>query len=221
MTTRVWITRTAPASKSETAWRDADFAPVMASLLSIVPVETEMRLPAKADLVFTSAHGVRHGPPADPARRVYAVGAATAEVARSKGFADIVTGEGDWRDLLSRIELSGPPIVHVGGEVTRGRLVEELRERGREASRLVVYRSDPAKDWPDGVNGIGAVALYSPMASETLISLPPRDLSGVTALCLSEAVAEPLRKFRSDMTVHIADAPNELSLIACSRRAGL
>ncbi|MEM7729798.1 MAG: uroporphyrinogen-III synthase [Pseudomonadota bacterium] len=214
MTTRIWITRTEPAAaRSARAWADTGFDPVVAPLLQVVPVTGHAAVPDDAELVFTSSHAVRHCGIEGDGRRVYAVGEATAKAARSRGFVNVVSGEGDWKVLSKRIENTSKPVLHISGSVVRGTLVETLLERGLKAERRIVYRSKPVADWPLDTRELDAVALYSPLASETLMALPERDLSGLTAYCLSANIAAPLH----GIGVRIAEKPTEAALLACSR----
>lgn len=214
MTTKIWITRTEPAAtRSAAAWAKAGFDPFVAPLLTVTPLDSLNDVSDEATLIFTSAHGVRHCGITGDSRPVYCVGDATARVAREAGFTSVVSGYGDWKALIEVIEKTRNPIVHVSGSIVRGAIVETFVERGFNASRHVVYRTDPVKKWSIDVKHIEAVALYSPMASETLMKLPLRDLPHLTAYCLSENVAAPLR----GMAVKIAAAPNERALIACSQ----
>jgi uroporphyrinogen-III synthase len=214
LTTKVWITRTEPAAaRSAEAWAKAGFNPVNEPLLTVTPLDGIIDITDTAALIFTSAHGVRHCGITGDSRQVYCVGDATVRVAREAGFTSVVSGGGDWEALVEVIEKTRNSIVHVSGSIVRGAIVETLVERGFNASRHVVYRTDPIKKWPIDVKHIEAVALYSPMASETLMKLPLRDLSHLTAYCLSENVAAPLH----GMAVKVAAAPNERALIACSQ----
>jgi uroporphyrinogen-III synthase len=213
LTTKIWITRTEPAAtQSAEAWAKAGFDPVVAPLLTIESLEPKPTLPDKAVLIFTSAHGVLHSGLIGDDRRVYCVGDATARVAKRQGFSSVVSADGDWQKLTKTIEKTGAPVVHISGSVVRGEIVKTLRDQGFDARQHVVYQAKAATFWPIDVNQIDAVALYSPMASETLMALPPRHLFHLTAYCLSENVAAPLR----DIGVQIAQAPNERALIACS-----
>ena len=213
MTTRVWITRTQPtATRSADNWRKAGFEPVIAPLLSVEPVPSDTPIPDEAELIFTSANAVSHCGLTGDGRRVYTVGDATAAAARKIGFSNIISGDKDWKALSQLIEKTRNPLIHLSGEVVRGDLVGALRKRGLQASRQIIYRTVPVTSWPVELDRIDAVALYSPLASETLMALPARDLSSLTAYCLSENVAEPL----SGISVRVAKTPSEMSLIACS-----
>lgn len=185
---------------------------MVAPLLTVESVETKQIIPDKATLIFTSAHGVRHSGLIGDDRRVYCVGDATARTAKAQGFTSVVSADGDWETLTHIIAQTDDPIIHVSGTTVRGRIVPTLRDQGFDAHQHIVYRSETVTSWPIDVNQIDAVALYSPMAAETLMALPPRHLFHLTAYCLSENVAAPLR----GMAIRIAQSPNERALIACS-----
>lgn len=212
------MTRTRPnADRSAERWREAGFDPVIAPLLTVRPVADQPLVPDDAELIFTSANGVRFCGLQGNDRRVYTVGKATADAAKASGFTNVTSGDKDWKTLSQIIEKTDNPIVHLSGSVVRGDLVGDLRERGFKATRQVVYETVPVTSWPIDVDDVNAVALYSPLAAETLMNLPVRDFSSLTAFCLSENVAAPLCKNGvTGMTVHIAKNPNEMSLIACS-----
>lgn len=216
MTSRLWITRTEPdATRSARAWADVGFEPIVAPLLTIAPVAVATDIPDAAELIFTSSHGVRHCGIQPDARRIYTVGDATERAAREAGFTDVISASGDWKALVGTVQATERELVHIGGRTVRGTLVDSLRARGFRVSRRMVYESSPVTEWPLDPEQIDAVALYSPMASETLMALPPKRLDWLTAYCLSANVAAPLRGPR----IVIADAPNEASLVACSRAA--
>lgn len=186
-----------------------------APLLRVTPVSWDGDVPDDAELIFTSAHGVRQSGIEGDSRRVYTVGDATALAARDAGFTNVVSAKGDWKGLLEIIEPTERPILHIHGETVRGALVERLKAQGLSASSRIVYRTEAVTDWPVDPADFDAVALYSPRAAETLIALPPRNLDHLTAYCLSENVAQPILGPK----VRIAASPNEESLIACSRIA--
>jgi len=216
LTTSIWITRTEPATqRSAEAWREAGFAPVIAPLLTVHPIPQTEPISDRAILIFTSAHGVRHCGIKGDGRLIYTVGDATARVAREHGFQHIVSAAGDWKSLMQVIEKTENPLVHMSGETISGAVVETLIERGLQARRQIVYATNSITKWPVNLEPIDAVALYSPMASITLMALPKRDLSNLTAYCLSPNVAAPLQGLKT----RIAERPTEAALIACSRPA--
>lgn len=211
--TRLWITRSEPAAtRSADAWAEAGFDALIAPLLSINAVTTAAGVPDDAVLIFTSANGVRRSGLSGDDRLVYCVGDATAREAMDQGFTSVVSADGDWRQLVQIIAPTDRPIIHLSGGVVRGQIIETLRQRGLTASRRIVYSTEAQMSWPIDINEVDAVALYSPLAAETLMALPARFLGHLTAYCLSPNVAEPLR----DINVRIAARPNERALIACS-----
>lgn len=211
--TRIWITRTLPsAEKSAEAWTLAGFEPVVAPLLAVKPVKPEIAIPDGAELIITSAQAIRHCGASGDDRRVYTVGSATAQIARDHGFTNVVSADGDWEDLLSVIMPTDNPLVHVSGQVVRGHLVQRLKARGFQVSRVIVYETQAVTDWPINPSDVQAVALYSPLASQTLMQLPARDIDHLTAYCLSAAVSDEL----SGPDIRVASHPNESALIACS-----
>lgn len=218
MTTRprIWITRTEPAAqRSQAVWEAAGFDPVVAPLLLIEPIRALDPVPDDAALIFTSSHAVRHCGVMPDERPVYTVGDATAKAAREKGFRAVKSAKGDWKKLLKLIEKKEQRYVHISGSVVQGEIIETLKARGFEASRHVVYHSQSLQNWPVDPADLEAVALYSTLASETLMQLPKRPLNHLMAYCLSQNVAAALKGPR----IHIADRPTEAALIACSRDA--
>lgn len=219
---RLWVTRTQPsAQRSAVNWASAGFDPLIAPLLTVRGVERFDPISETAELIFTSANGVRFsglkGEGARQQQRVYAIGDATALAAREAGFVKIVTSGGYWKTLIQTIENKEQSIVHISGLHVRGRIVDTLAASGFHAERRIVYRTDPVTEWPIPSTEISAVALYSPMAAHTLASLPRRDLTRLTAYCLSPAVAEALGDL-GDMLgdIRVAAEPTEAALIACS-----
>ena len=214
MKTKLWMTRTEPAaSRSAQAWAEAGFDVIIAPLLNVMAVERPADVPDQAVLIFTSANGVRHSGVTADDRLIYCVGDATAREALAHGFTSVVSADGDWRRLVETIRPTENPIIHLSGEIVRGEIVQTLQRRGMNATRQTVYRTVPQSVWPTDVNAVDAVALYSPLAAETLMALPARHLGHLSAYCLSSNVSAPLR----GIDMRIAAQPNERALIACSQ----
>ncbi len=199
-------------------WREAGFDAVAAPLLTLQPATDFDPIPDDAELIFTSANGVRFCPDIARDRRVYCIGPATAEAAHDAGFDDVRFGVGDWRDMLQVIEKSDAPIVHISGRHVRGRVSETLQARGRDASRRVVYGSDPVTDWPTAPDGYHLACLYSPLASQTLAELPDRPMPAYL-VALSRAVAAPVTERFFDCRVFVADVPTDGAMIDAARIA--
>jgi uroporphyrinogen-III synthase len=117
-------------------------------------------LPAYDVVVFTSANAVRHfaerlaaagREPRALRARTLCVGAATAEAARSAGFAapEVPTTRADAEGLLAALRQSGAladrRVLLPHGSLARERLAEGLRRLGAQVDTVVVYETVPAE----------------------------------------------------------------------------
>ncbi|MGO4125671.1 uroporphyrinogen-III synthase [Inquilinus sp. YAF38] len=230
--TRWLVTR--PREEAERfadAMRDRGLDPVVAPILEIEPVD-----PGPIDLgdvqavLATSRNGIDAF--ARRVRRrdlpVLAVGDATAELARSLGFRDVASAAGDGDDLaelaLARLNPAGGALLHPSGEDVARDLAELLGPAGFTVRRLVLYRARPAAALPPVAvaaladPGLAGVVFFSPRTAKVFATLAARvelthRLAGLTAVCLSPAVAQALdpSPWRA---VRIADRPDSPSLLA-------
>ena len=195
----------------------AGFTPVASPVLEIdfmAPEDVDTApITAAGALAFTSANGVRAygrllGGSDKP---VFAVGAVTAEAARSAGFHRITTAGGDVESLAAHIvekrhEFSGP-VVHVAGSERRGDLVALLAQHEINATRCVLYRASPISvlnkeaqlvlQSGASSSGFYAVAFFSPRSAVLFMRLVEKAnlkhrLCAFAAVCLSDAVAHEL-----------------------------
>lgn len=230
MMTRWLVTR--PREEAERfadAMRDRGLDPVVAPILEIEPVD-----PGPIDLgdvqavLATSRNGIDAF-----ARRVkrrdlpvLAVGDATAELARTLGFRDVTSAAGDGADLadLARAKLdpAAGVLLHPSGEEVARDLPALLA--GFTARRIVLYRARPAAALPSAAVAaladprLAGVVFFSPRTAKVFATLAARvelthRLAGLTAVCLSPAVAQALdpSPWRA---VRIADRPDSPSLLA-------
>jgi uroporphyrinogen-III synthase len=220
----VWITRALPGARA-TADRVAalGFEPILAPLIEVQPTdEGPLDLRGVGALAFTSANGVGAFASRCDVRDlpVFTVGAATARSARSAGFANITSGDGDVAALAALIK-DAPrpkgPILHVGAAEPAGDLVGALTAAGIAARRLSVYESVAAQLAPDILSRVMAadiILVHSPRAAEILARITLR-MSGShrDVLCLSPAVAAPLERLALG-GIGVAAAPTEDALMA-------
>ncbi|MDF1586572.1 uroporphyrinogen-III synthase [Marinimicrococcus flavescens] len=186
-----------------------------------------------AAILLTSRHGAtglderfRHLP-------IFAVGRATAAAARSRGFADVRTGPGDGAALARLVSEQLAPgdgtILHVCGEETRPELAQALREAGYSYQRSVVYRADAAGTLSSRTVGalregtLGAALFFSPRTAGTFRDLLEqasldRAVSPVTAVCLSETIADELRGL-GWRDIRIAVERDQAAVLACLEAA--
>lgn len=195
----VWITRTAPgADRLADRVREAGFAAVVSPLMTLDPdfQPPEIVLDDVAVLAFTSVNGLAFAD-LTPRRNwpVFAVGDRTAEAARRKGFADVVSAGGDAHALAERIaadwgDRTGVLLVP-GAERPSADMANLLADRV-PVRILPVYRTveipAPAPEAFD------IVLLQSARAAEILARrLPPEAAARRIAVALSPAVAAPIR----------------------------
>lgn len=178
--------------------------------MTIVFKSSRPRLEGVGGLAFTSANGVRAFAAAGGLSTlpVFAVGGITAVEAGRLGFPNVTSAAGDVGSLASVIaeafaegRFSGA-VLHVGGADRAGDLVGALAGLGVKAELAVLYEAVPAASLAEeAVAALAAtpaadsVALFSPRSARIFLDLVRRAglearLNGVTAACLSEAVAK-------------------------------
>ena len=157
---------------------------------------------------------------------VYCVGAATADAARTAGFSNVIKSGGDAASLIIDAAAALDPeagiVLHARGRHARGNIVGNLRCQGFEAREVVAYEARAARQLSDTTanairtRSLDGVLLFSPRTAEIfarLVSdagLAPA-LTGVTAFCLSDAVAAGLGNLA--MKLSVAGAPRISALI--------
>jgi uroporphyrinogen-III synthase len=204
---KIWITRAQPAAEvTAERVRALGHEAIVAPLLAVKPVlDATVDLSGVAALAFTSANGVRAFADLSGERslRVFAVGAATAQAARSAGFRLVLSADGDVEALAEGIakrrgELRGGAVLHPGAAEPAGDLVGALQAQGVEARRLVLYETAPVKlpaEAADRLVQADAVLLHSPKAAEVLAGvLKAHPAPNLRALGLSKAVVKPLAR---------------------------
>lgn len=232
MARRVLVTRPqaeAASLANELARRGIEA--VMAPMLAIVP--TGARIP---DAVRFQAAAVTSGNGADGlaaaiSRRalpVFAVGGATGEALRGHGFAPVFVAEGTGLALvgliLNKVLPVDGPLLWLSGDEVRVDLAAELGRNGIEVERVIGYRAEAAAELPaeaakalsDGT--VGGALFFSPRSAERFASLVTgaglaRQTAGMTAHCLSAAVAEAARTLPW-ATIRIARRPTRDDLLA-------
>lgn len=182
-----------------------------------------------AAVVLTSANAL---PGLDePLRQlpVFAVGQATAQAALAAGCTNVIAGPGEGVELAALVRDRIPPeagtILHVCGEDVRDGLQQALEAAGYRYARLVVYRAEPATRLaPRTIEALtrrelDAVLFYSPRTARTFAELVAREglteqLRSVSAVCLSEAIAQEIRHlpWRS---IEVAARRDQSALLAC------
>lgn len=229
---RILVTRPEPeAARTAARLSGLGHDPVLAPLFAPEAVKADLAVTADA-LAVTSPRTVAFlGPPVIArfrARPVFAVGDRTAEALRVAGFADVRSAAGAIGDLAALIVASdlapGTVILSPGGEARAGDLAGALAGHGLVVEARAVYRMVALPALPETAvaaltaGTLDAVLHYSPNAATAFLRLAgaaglASRLARLRHVCLSDAVAEPLRALGlPDVTV--AAAPHEDALIA-------
>jgi uroporphyrinogen-III synthase len=153
---------------------------------------------------------------------LYAVGDRTAELAKSMGFAEVVSARGDLGDLVMLLAKAGiaGPVLYPAARQQAGDLAKALAPHGVMVITTPVYAMTSALQFSDSTRAhldggtLDAALFYSRRTAETFATLARgrRDKLGLGMLCLSEAVAEPLMAAHF-VRVALADHPSEEAMM--------
>jgi uroporphyrinogen-III synthase len=216
---RVLVLRPEPGAAATAGRATAlGFAPVVAPLFTIAAQAWAPPIGQPDALMVTSANGIRHAGPDVAlyhALPVYAVGIATAEVARDAGFSDIRIGPSDAAALLALMARDGiSHALHLAGREHKDDTHSAVR-----VTRRIVYAADPVAALPDAARdalAAGAIALlHSPRTAAMFASLVG-DRSAVAIAAISPAAA--VAAGEGWRAVAVADEPNDARLFAAAAR---
>jgi uroporphyrinogen-III synthase len=211
---RLLVLRPEPgASATAERARAHGLDPVVVPLFEVEPVGWEPPEASGFDgLLLTSANAVRHaGDQLEDFRglKTYAVGDATAEAARDKGFDIAATGGAGVERLLGSLE-ADLKLLHLCGA---DRI--DIPDARQAITPVVVYRSKAVDD-PDLTPAQDSVALiHSARAARRFAELVD-NRSSITIAAFSDAAA----KAAGDgwKQVAVADQPSDEALLALAAR---
>jgi uroporphyrinogen-III synthase len=207
---------------------------IAAPLLEVEFLEfSPLPLDAAQALIATSRNGLRalaSSPELQAALKLplYAVGKATADLARELGFNEIHQGPGTTEELLpliaSECEPGAGALLHLAGERQAFDLKTALEDKKFKVEQPVIYRVHLADSFAKsarealGKSALDGVILMSPATAQTYVALV--DAAGLrhmamrlTYFCLSHAVAEPLLVLDGALVL-ISSSPSEDDLLA-------
>lgn len=188
-------------------------------------------------ILITSANSVRAlaelpGGHALTSVPVLAVGPASTHAARTAGFENVSTAQGDLKGLtdlaVRRLDPSKGPLFYPSGTVISGDLKKHLEQKGFACVRLPLYEAVPTTKLSVQVRSeirggtADGVLLFSPRSARIWAKcLASAELaeaaSSLTHCCLSTSIADALHAEYQDRTtlksVAIAPEPNEDSLL--------
>jgi uroporphyrinogen-III synthase len=198
-------------------------------LIRIVPNEIPpSAIDGASTLIVTSRNALKAlsaSPALAPATTLplLTVGPGTATLALEMGFKNVFEGPGTGAELAPEIarrsKADGGTFVYLAGDKLAFDLPAVLAEDGASIRRFVAYRSVAAETLSPRVadalrrGDIDVVILMSPRTAETWAGVAPsvakpNDLSRITYVCISEAVANVLRSRLATQNIIIADRPN-------------
>ena len=180
---------------------------VIEPMLHIVSRGSLPPLDGVAALLVTSANGIRAFAAASDRRdlAVYAVGDATALVAREAGFAEVESAAGDAAALgalvAARVGREAGALLHIQGRDVTGDLDKLLISRSFTVHQAVLYEAGAINELSTGARDyiagrkIDMILFFSPRTARTFVRLVQEaGLAGscetMVAICLSSAVAE-------------------------------
>jgi uroporphyrinogen-III synthase len=223
---RMLVTRPEPDA-SETAARLAalDIDSLVEPLLLAETLRTTLP-PATgfAALAVTSANALRALHDRGDLPRllklpVYAVGDRTAAVARDFGFAEVISAQGSFEDLVALLAKAGlaGPVLYPAARQQAGDLGKALAPHGIMVITTAVYAMNPAIAFRHDLSAepLDAALFYSRRTAQTFAGLAGNlgNTKRLGMLCLSEAIAEPLIAAHF-VRVSLADHPSEEAMMA-------
>ncbi len=197
---------------------------------------TKARLPEPdglSGLIVTSTNGLRALEMRQALARylslpLYAVGEKTAIAARSAGFADVITANGDAGALVELVagKARTGTYFYPSAEATARDLPKALAASGHLVIAAEIYRMVAETRLPAEIDDalaegdIAAALIYSRRTAElfaelTELVLSPEARRALTLICLSENVAGPLVS-HGFVRVVLADFPSEEAMMAAS-----
>lgn len=237
MTARLLVTRPSEdAPRVVEALRRIGLGALVEPLIFIEPVAGPgTDLAGVQAVLATSANGVRALAKVEVRRDLplFTVGDATAECAREAGFESVESAAGDVESLVQlvrgRLDPAAGVLLHVAGSHVAGDLATRLDGAGFRYRRAVLYQARAAKKFSAAAVGalgggtIDGAIFFSPRTAATFVTLSREARldgasKGLTAFCLSPAVAEKIRQLPWNR-VEVARSPDLESLMACVETA--
>ena len=205
---RVMLTR--PRADSErlaTALQARGNEVILEPMLDIVPAGPLPSLDGITALLVTSANGIRTFAALSQRRdlTVYAVGDASARMARDAGFPHVESAGGDVTALetliLTKVAPESSALLHVHGRDVTGDLASALKSKGYTMRSAVIYEAVAASALSAGTRHqiaegkIDAILFFSPRTMRTFVTVVQAagladQCERILAICLSSAVAE-------------------------------
>jgi uroporphyrinogen-III synthase len=203
-----------------------------APLLHIEALAVDLGAAAWGAVAITSANTVRafERHPRLPelvGLPLFVVGRRTAEAARAAGFGDVMSADGNERDLArliaARVAVDAAPLLYLAGEDRADDLATDLAAQGLRVQVAAVYRAAKIKRFPLAAEAalaagrLDVVLHYSKRSAEAYIDCAQVADMLDRALrpchcCLSAQVAKPLLAAGA-ADIRVAARPDEAALV--------
>ncbi len=230
---RLLVTRPEPdAARQAKTLRRRNHVPIVSPVMRTVLLpDVSLALDDVGALVVTSRNALRALSERDDldrlrAKPLYAVGAATARLAREQGFGKVVEGPGTGDGLAALIAEQfsdrAETILHLSGEELSFDMEAALGTLGIGSRRAILYRTEPAESLTVeaqsaiAAGGVDGVIVMSARTARYYAQLVEQaDLwdraVAVPCYCLSAAVADAIML---DVEKRVSPMPHEDSLLA-------
>ena len=235
----ILVTRPAPDNaRTAAALRERGYDVHLAPMLRMETLAFALDVAQSfAGVILTSANAVRAlaqhpGHAALINLTAFAVGAQTAEAARTAGFSHVISADADGAALRKVIgeacrggqrKGKAAPLLYLAAEQVARDLVGELERDGMTVVRKTAYRMIPARGLPDDVivafarEGIELVLHYSAHSARAFVDAVREAGLEISALalpqaCLSPAIAAVLREAGATRLL-VALHPSEAALL--------
>ena len=213
--------------------------PVAEPLMAIEPVGGgALDLAGVQAVLLTSRNGARALAAATAVRdvAVLAVGEATAETARARGFANVLSAGGAARDLArlagARLDPDGGRLIHAAGETLAHDLAATLSAGGFTVDRAMLYKAVPATALTASTSALISEArlamalFFSPRTAAVFRALARAHeieaaCAAIRAVFLSSAASHAARAlpWRGTWCAARPDMPSFIEAVAAARRA--
>jgi uroporphyrinogen-III synthase len=231
---RLLLTRPEPdAERTALTLRTRGHNVLTAPLLQIEPIDVRLAKRSGAVLLMTSASAARimAAHPDLPGLRdrpVFVVGAHTASTARTAGFTNVTSANGDVGDLARLVAQqftgSGAKFIYLRGGQTAGDLAGALTRDGLDVESITIYEANPVRQFPAPAAAalragvIDGVLHFSRRTTQTYLACADALGGREWALrpahyCLSAQVAAPLVDAGAAL-IRRAAQPDEAALLS-------
>lgn len=229
----VLVTRPEPGA-SETAARIAalGYQPIVASLLEIRILHAALPPSGHVQAVLaTSGNAIAALPASHRHLPLFAVGDATAGLARASGFAQVHSASGDAAALAALVardcDRSAGPLLFPCGRGQGHELAGDLRQRGFVVVRRAVYAAVPVRVLPEAARdaliggGLTAAVFFSAETARHCVHLLSaarlhEAVRSVAALAIGQSTAVALQALPW-RRIDVATQPNQEAMLALLR----